>query len=118
MEHSVKLRIGNKFGLSNPKFYYAHDKDGFQILDLCAKHIHRLWPETKESKEIIIKVSEKRHKRSRRIRARIKGEMFSWSAMRSKEEDIDYDAGEWILKHFPYFKNEEQHLIHVSAKSL
>ena len=109
--------VGRDYSATRDGFYYAKTRDGDVILDLCEKYINKLWPITEDATDIVVKVSEKRHKGSRQIKARVGiDHVLCWSALKIEEDDLDELAGEWLLQRFSFFKDHEVHLIHVSAK--
>ncbi len=113
MLYSVDLTLDKNVA---DKFYCAFDSNGHCILDLCEKHINKLWPKTKEASHITVKVSEKRHKGSRKIKIRVgKFEILFWSVRGMEEESIDSFAGDWILDRFQSMEDHKHHSIYVSA---
>jgi|3_EtaG_2_1085321.scaffolds.fasta_scaffold00926_37 hypothetical protein len=117
MKHSVTLDLqyngyANRYDL---QYYAAYDRDGHQILDLCVKHVHNLWPATKDANRIVVKVSATRHGGSKQINAKISRNSLYWSARGLPMEGLDHLAGEWLTQRFPFLDDEKIHKIFVSA---
>jgi hypothetical protein len=119
MEHSVKLTLSKDDSIHD-NFYHAYEEGNeFYVLDLCQKLMTQLWPQIADQKNIVVKVSERKHEGSRKISAKVDSfDVLRWSAAGDSDQRLDSLAGNWLLKRFSFFANREIHTIYVSAKPL